>query len=476
MGRLFGTDGVRGVANTELTNEIAYLLGQAAVVFMGPNIVIGKDTRLSGDMLEAAASAGVMSAGGTALQAGVIPTPGVALLVNELHADGGIVISASHNPPEYNGIKLFDAHGFKLPDEVEDLIEAFISYGGLEGLTDKSDPDVRSTEDWKNDAAYCSVASAIEGMEDMLPGDAVGVAIPVEDATEIYINHAVESVKAQGVDFSGLHIALDAGHGASALTSREAFERLGAQVSAINEDFSGVDINVECGSTCLDPLQALMEECGADVGVAHDGDADRVMLMTPDGFVVDGDFVEAVLALDMKQRGVLAMDTAVSTVMCNLGFVKAMQREGISVVQTKVGDRYVLEEMRAQGYSIGGEQSGHMILLDYNSTGDGLMTACQFLAAVVRSGKPISEVVQVMERYPQELINVRVADQSTWAENAGIQKAIEEAEAALGETGRVLVRASGTEPLIRVMVEAQSAEDALAHAEAIARVVESELA
>lgn len=446
MGRLFGTDGVRGVANTELTCEMAYRLGQAAAVFMGANIVIGKDTRLSGDMLESAAAAGVMSAGGTALLAGIIPTPGVALLVNELHADGGIVISASHNPPEYNGIKLFDAQGFKLPAEVEDEIEAFIDAGGL------------------------------EAQGDMLPGDAVGVAIPVEEATEIYINHAVESVKEQGVDFNGLHIALDAGHGASALTSAATFERLGAKVSAINEDFNGTDINVQCGSTCLDPLRELMQTSGADVGVAHDGDADRVMLMTPDGFEIDGDFVEAVLALDMKQRGVLAGNTAVSTVMCNLGFVKAMEANGINVVQTKVGDRYVLEEMREAGYSIGGEQSGHMILLDYNSTGDGLMTACQFLAAVVRSGKSVAEAVQVMERFPQELINVRVASKDGWEEDAEIAAAVQAAEAALGDTGRVLVRASGTEPLIRVMVEAASAEDATQHAQAIAAVVEQALA
>ncbi len=447
MGKYFGTDGVRGVANVELTNKMAYLLGQAAVAFMGPNIVIGKDTRLSGDMLESAAAAGVMSAGGTALLAGIIPTPGVALLVGALHADGGIVISASHNPPEYNGIKLFDANGFKLPDEVEDRIEAFMDAGGLEA-----------------------------GEEGMLPGDAVGVAIPVKDAVEIYVNHAVESVKAQGLDFSGLHIALDAGHGASALTSRMAFERLGAKVTAINEDFSGLDINVECGSTCLDPLRALISECGADVGVAHDGDADRVMLMTSDGFEIDGDFVEAVLALDMKERGVLAGDTVVSTVMCNLGFVKAMEAAGIKVVQTKVGDRYVLEEMRAKGYAIGGEQSGHMILLDYNSTGDGLMTACQFLAAVVRADKTAREAASVMTRFPQELVNVRVASKDGWEDNTQIAEAVAAAEAELGDTGRVLVRASGTEPLIRVMVEAANAEDATAHAQAIASVVESALA
>ncbi|MBQ9067843.1 MAG: phosphoglucosamine mutase [Eggerthellaceae bacterium] len=472
MGKYFGTDGVRGVANTELTNRMAYLLGQAAALFMGPNIVIGKDTRLSGDMLEAAASAGIMSAGGTALLAGIVPTPAVALLVNELRADGGLVISASHNPPEYNGIKLFDANGFKLPDEVEEKIEAFIDYGGLESLVSAGDPDVCETEDWKNDLAYCSLSSILDGVGGMLPGDAVGVAIPVEDAVEIYVNHAVESVKSQGLDFSGLHIALDAGHGASALTSRLAFERLGARVTAINEDFNGVDINVECGSTCLTPLHDLMAECGADVGVAHDGDADRVMLMTPDGFEIDGDFVEAVLAIDMKERGVLAGDTAVSTVMCNLGFVKAMEAAGINVVQTKVGDRYVLEEMRASGYSIGGEQSGHMILLDYNSTGDGLMTACQFLAAVVRSGGSIADAVSVMQRFPQELINVRVASKDGWEDNAAIADAVRSAEETLGDTGRVLVRASGTEPLIRVMVEAASAEDAVSHAQAIAQVVE----
>ena len=450
MPRLFGTDGVRGVANVELTNEIAYRLGQAAAAFMGPNIVIGKDTRLSGDMLEAAAAAGVMSAGGTALLAGIIPTPGIALLVNELHADGGIVISASHNPPEYNGIKLFDAQGFKLPDEVEDRIEAFITGGGLE-------------------------AAAAEQGATMLPGDSVGVSIEVEEARDIYINHVVESVKAQGLDFAGMHIALDAGHGASALTSAEAFERLGATVTVINDDFDGTDINVECGSTCLGPLEALMRESGADVGVAHDGDADRVMLMTPDGLVVDGDFVEAVMALDMRERGVLANDTVVSTVMCNLGLVKAMEAEGIKVVQTKVGDRYVLEEMREYGYSLGGEQSGHMILLDYNSTGDGLMTACQFLAAVVRSGKTVAEACSIMKKYPQTLINVKGVDKHAMEGNAALAAVVAEVEAELAGTGRVLLRPSGTEPLVRVMVEALDADAAQTCAERIAEVVKAEL-
>ncbi len=450
MARLFGTDGVRGVANTELTCDLAFKLGQAAAVFLGGSIVIGKDTRLSGDMLEAAAAAGIMSAGGTALLAGVIPTPGVALLVRELRADGGIVISASHNPPEYNGIKLFDAQGYKLPDEVEDRIEAFIAAGGISPETASDDLPLPA-------------------------GDRVGVAVRVDEALEIYVNHAVDSVRSQGIDFSGMHIALDAGHGASALTSALAFERLGARVTVINDDFNGVDINVGCGSTHLEPLRELLSESGADIGVAHDGDADRVMLMTPDGFEIDGDFVEAVCALDMRERGILARNTVVSTVMCNLGFVRAMEANGIEVVQTAVGDRYVLEEMRAQGYSIGGEQSGHMILLDHNTTGDGLMTACQFIAAVIRSGKPVSEAVKVMERYPQALVNVRVRDKHALAGNEAVRREIEAVESELGDTGRVLVRTSGTEPMVRVMVEAADAGAADDAANRIAAVVEREL-
>jgi phosphoglucosamine mutase len=448
MARLFGTDGVRGVANTELTCEIAYRLGQAAVKFMGKNIIIGKDTRLSGDMLEAAAAAGIMSAGGTALLAGIIPTPGVALLVRELHSDGGMVISASHNPPEYNGIKLFDAKGYKLPDAVEDEIEAFITAGGLE---------------------------AGDASGNMLPGDQVGVSIPVDQALDMYVEHAVSSVRAQGIDFKGLHIALDAGHGASSLTSARAFEALGAKVTVVNDDFDGTDINVKCGSTNLEPLHQLMQECGADVGVAHDGDADRVMLVAKDGTEIDGDVVEAVCALDMRDRGILANDTVVSTVMCNLGFVKAMEANGIKVIQTKVGDRYVLEEMRANGYNVGGEQSGHMILLDHNSTGDGLMTACQFLAAVVRSGKSVDEAAKVMTHFPQTLINVRVKDKHALEGNAQVAEAVAAAEKELAGDGRVLIRPSGTEPVVRVMVEASQADVAEGVAKRIAEVVEQAL-
>lgn len=456
MARLFGTDGVRGVANVDLTCELAYRLGQASVAFMGKTIVLGKDTRKSGDMLEAAVVAGITSAGGDALLAGVIPTPAVALLTRELHADGGIVISASHNPPEYNGIKFFDAQGFKLPDAVEDEIEQFIVEGGLEGAVERV---------------------LNHGEEASMPAGAlVGVAVEVEDACEMYIDHVVNSIQAQGIDFSGLHVALDTGHGASSLTSAEALRRLGAEVTVINDDFDGNDINVECGSTHLGPLSELMAESGADVGIAHDGDADRVMMLAVDGTEIDGDMMEAVLAVDLKNRGCLPGNVAVSTVMTNLGFVHAMREAGIEVLQTKVGDRYVLEAMREGGYVLGGEQSGHMILLEHNSTGDGLMTACQFLAAVRRSEKPVEEAIKVMTRFPQTLINVRVKDKHALDGDEAVWGAVRAAEDAMGDSGRVLVRTSGTEPLVRVMVEAETQDVADAHARAIADVVEAQLA
>lgn len=444
MARMFGTDGVRGIANTELTNQTAYRLGQAAVVFLGKTIVVGKDTRLSGDMLEAALVAGIESAGGTAYLANVIPTPAVALLVRRLKAAGGVVISASHNPPEYNGIKLFDANGFKLPDAVEDKIEGFVRAGGLE-----------------------------QSGQPMPAGSDLGFAVPLNDATEIYIMHAVDSVRSQGIAFDGLTIALDTGHGASSETSPEALRRLGADVHVINDDYDGFDINVECGSTHLGPLQRLVQETQADVGIAHDGDADRVMMVTPSGAEIDGDIIEAVCALDMKERGTLANNTVVTTVMCNLGFVHAMRDADITVVQTKVGDRYVLEEMREHGHMIGGEQSGHMILLEHNSTGDGLMTAVQFLAAVKRSGKSVEDAAKAVQRFPQELINVRVSDKNAVMESAAVQEAVQTAEEALGDDGRVLLRPSGTEPVVRVMVEAKDDDAARTHAKTLADLITS---
>ena len=444
MARLFGTDGVRGVANTQLTCDLAFKLGQAAVAFQGKTILIGKDTRLSGDMLESAVAAGIMSMGGTALLAGIIPTPAIALLVRELHCDGGIVISASHNPPEYNGIKLFDAQGFKLPDAVEDEIEAFVARGGA-------------------------------AADELPAGDAVGVALPVDDACELYIAHAVATVADEGIDLSGLKVALDVGHGASCMTSAEALRRLGADVTVVNEDFDGTDINVQCGSTHLGPVCDLVAEIGADVGIAHDGDADRVMLVDAHGNEIDGDVVEAVCAIDLKERGLLAGNTAVSTVMCNLGLAHALRDAGIELVQTKVGDRYVLEAMREGGFVLGGEQSGHMIFLEHNSTGDGLVTALQFLAACKRAGKSIADAAAVMTRFPQTLVNVHVKDKHAVDGNAAVAAAVGAAEAELGDSGRVLLRPSGTEPVVRVMVEAASAEEADRHAHAIAAVVEREV-
>ena len=441
--RLFGTDGVRGVANIELTCPLAFRLGQAAVRFQGPRILVGKDTRLSGDMLEASVCAGITSMGGTALTAGIIPTPAIALLTKQLECDGGIVISASHNPPEYNGIKLFDRSGFKLPDEVEDEIQEAIESGTL----DNERP----------------------------AGDAVGTIEAVPDAVERYVRHAVESVRAQDANLAGMKIALDCGHGASSMTSYEALERLGADTRVMNDTFTGLDINVECGSTNLEPLKKYVAEVGADVGIAHDGDADRVMLVDSEGREIDGDMMEAVLALDMKKRGCLPNDTAVSTVMCNLGFTRYLESQGISVVQTKVGDRYVLEEMRAKGHAVGGEQSGHLILLEYNTTGDGLMTAVQFLAALGRLGLSANDAAQLYERCPQELINVRVSDKDAVKTNDAVMAAVKAAEDEMGKSGRVLLRPSGTEPVVRVMVEAFDDEAAKRHCRTIADVVIAEL-
>ena len=437
MGRLFGTDGVRGVANTELTCGIAFQLGQAAGLFLGNDILIGKDTRISGDMLEAAVAAGVMSVGANALRLDVVPTPAVALLVRELHCDGGVMISASHNPPEYNGIKLFDGKGLKLSDEDEDGIEAFLEAG----------------------PTTCNLAA----------GDAVGVSIPVDEAAELYIAHAAATVG--DLDLSGMKVALDAAHGASCVTSAEALRRLGAEVVVINDDYDGTDINVNCGSTHLEPLRALVAECGADVGIAHDGDADRVMIVDDAGNEIDGDMMLAVCAIDLKERGLLAGDTVVSTVMCNLGFVRAMRAAGIEVVQTKVGDRYVLEAMRSGGFVLGGEQSGHIIFLEHNTTGDGLVTALQFLAACKRAGKSARQAASVMSRCPQTLVNVRVADKQAACEAPAVRAAVRAAEEELGDEGRVLLRPSGTEPLVRVMVEALDAAAAERIAARIAQAI-----
>jgi phosphoglucosamine mutase len=426
--RLFGTDGVRGVANAELTPELAFRLGEAAGHFLGDKgrgrIVVGRDTRRSGEMLEAALVAGITAGGADAILAGIVPTPAVALLVRELGADGGVVISASHNPPEYNGIKLFSREGFKLPDDLEDEIERFTV----------------ATRDWERPT-----------------GAGVGRVIALPDAAERYIAHSVATVQGS---LDGLRIALDCGHGAGAVATPEALERLGAEVVTINADFDGMDINVGCGSTHLEPLIELVSQGGFDFGIAHDGDADRMIAVDETGAVVDGDQIMAVIAVRLAENGSLAGDTVISTVMCNLGFEVAMREKGITVVKTKVGDRYVLEQMQTMGAVLGGEQSGHIILLEHNTTGDGLVTALQLAAAVKESGRSLSSLAGVMTRYPQVLVNVRVADKARLGTSAAIADAIHDAEGELGETGRVLVRASGTEPLVRVMAEA--ADEAVA--------------
>lgn len=442
--RLFGTDGVRGIANDELTPELAFRIGEAAVRFLGDRgnarFVIGRDTRRSGLMLESALIAGITSAGGDALLCGIVPTPAIALLVRELSADGGIVISASHNAPEYNGIKLFSREGFKLPDDLEDDIEQFLI--GDERIN-------RPT------------------------GGGVGVAEVVDDALSRYIDHAVGTLG--GRDLSGMRVAIDCGHGASSAATPAAFERLGAEVVAINTDYDGNDINVGCGSTHLGQLAELMRDGSFDIGIAHDGDADRMLAVDETGAEVDGDRIMAICAADMSERGVLAGDIVVSTVMCNLGFEHAMRERGINVVKTKVGDRYVLEQMITMNAVLGGEQSGHIIFLEHNTTGDGLVTALQLASVLKESGKSMSELGAVMTRYPQVLVNVRVADKSRLTASAAIASAIHAAESELGEHGRVLVRASGTEPLVRVMSEAAEQSVAAEVVERLVAVVRAEL-
>ncbi len=428
MTRLFGTDGIRGKVNSELTCEIAYHLGQAAVCFQGKNVLVARDTRISGQMLESALAAGVMSAGGHAHLCGVIPTPAVAMLVRKHDMDAGVMISASHNPPVDNGLKMFDSNGHKLPDAIEDEIDEFIKSGGL------------------------------EGSHKLVAGDATGEQSVLECAIDDYVNFVVDSVISQNIDFKGLKIALDAGHGASCVTSARALKELGADVVSINTDFCGTDINVDCGSTHLDPLIELVKQTSADIGIAHDGDADRVMMVTSAGEEIDGDMMLYVIAKDLKAKGQLKNDTVVGTVMSNLGLTHALDQEGIKLVQTQVGDRYVLEEMLKNDYSIGGEQSGHVILIDKNSTGDGLMTAVQFLTAVKRSGLKISEAISNFKRFPQVLINVRVEDKQEAMQSEEAHRAVEQAQQEMGDTGRVLLRPSGTEPVIRVMVEAQTTE------------------
>ena len=446
MARLFGTDGVRGKANVAVTAELALDLSVAAAHVLGdagafaghrPVAVVGRDPRASGEFLEAAVVAGLASAGVDVLRVGVLPTPAIAYLTDTLGADLGVVLSASHNPMPDNGIKFFARGGLKLPDEIEDAIERRIG------------------EDWQRPT-----------------GADVGRVGVSADAAERYVAHLLDTLPNR---LDGLRVVVDCAHGAASLVAPEALRRAGADVIAIGAEPDGLNINDGYGSTHLDELRAAVPAHGADVGIALDGDADRCLAVDAGGAVVDGDQIMAVLALAMREAGTLAHDTLVATVMSNLGLRIGMRREGVQMVETAVGDRYVLGAMKAGGYCLGGEQSGHVLLLDHATTGDGLLTGLHLLARTAAAGKPLAELAAIVTRLPQVLVNVKDVDKSQLDDSADVLAEVAAVEAELGESGRVLLRPSGTEPLVRVMVEAGSESDARAAAERLADVVRRSL-
>ncbi|MFF3861970.1 phosphoglucosamine mutase [Streptomyces sp. NPDC002209] len=451
MGQLFGTDGVRGVANADLTAELALGLSVAAAhvlaeagTFAGhrATAVVGRDPRASGEFLEAAVVAGLASAGVDVLRVGVLPTPAVAYLTGALGADLGVMLSASHNAMPDNGIKFFARGGHKLADELEDRIEAVYD-------------EHRTGAPW-----------------DRPTGAGVGRVSDYDEGFDKYVAHLI-AVLPNRLD--GLKIVLDEAHGAAARVSPEAFTRAGAEVVTIGAEPDGLNINDGCGSTHLGLLKQAVVEHGADFGIAHDGDADRCLAVDGSGAEIDGDQILAVLALAMREAGQLRGNTVVGTVMSNLGFKLAMEGEGIQVVQTGVGDRYVLESMKEHGYALGGEQSGHVIILDHATTGDGTLTGLMLAARVAATGRSLADLAGVMQRLPQVLINVPDVDKSRVKTSAELAAAVADAERELGTTGRVLLRPSGTEPLVRVMVEAADIEQARAVAGRLADVVKSAL-
>lgn len=445
MGRLFGTDGVRGVANEELTPLLAMQLGQAGAYVLSrekehkPTIMVGCDTRISGDMLANALMAGACSVGANCIFVGVIPTPAIAYLTRKYKVDAGVVISASHNPVEFNGIKFFDGSGYKLPDELEDEIEALIK-SGMQGVKFPT-------------------------------GSGVGKIKYRTDAREEYINHAVQAVP---VDLRKLRIVVDCAEGASFYTSVEAMKELGAEVVAIHNNPDGTNINANCGSTHMEELQARVVYEKADVGLAFDGDADRLLAVDEQGRMVDGDQIMAIVGNYMKQKGTLKKDTIVATVMSNLGFFLMAKEHHITAEQTKVGDRYVLEKMREIGASLGGEQSGHVIFLDENTTGDGLLSALHLLEVMVDTGKPLSELCGIMEVLPQALVNAKVPNHKKehYLEYPEIAEAIQKLTDQFAGEGRVLIRPSGTEPLVRVMIEGKDQTQIRQEAERLANLIQ----
>jgi phosphoglucosamine mutase len=448
MRKLFGTDGVRGIANLDpMTSETAMKLGRAAAYLFKRRsgrhqIVIGKDTRLSGYMLESALTAGICSMGVDVLLVGPMPTPAVAFLTRSLRADAGVMISASHNPYQDNGIKFFSSDGFKLPDEFEARIEELILSNEIEHH--------RPT------------------------ADAIGKAYRIDDAEGRYIEFVKRSVPKE-VDFQGMKVVVDCANGAAYKVSPKVLRELGATVWVLGDEPNGTNINDACGAVHPERLQEMVTKCEADIGVAHDGDADRAVFVSELGQAVDGDHAMAALALDLASRGLLRRHTVVGTVMSNFGLEVALSRAGISLVRTPVGDRYLLERMVAEGYSFGGEQSGHLIFLDHNTTGDGLISALQVLTLLKRTGKPLSELAKSMTAVPQVLLNLQVKEKPDLAMLPALQEALREGEVMLNGAGRVLVRYSGTEPLLRIMVEGEKAATIRDVAERLASAVRSSL-
>jgi phosphoglucosamine mutase len=447
MGRLFGTDGVRGIVNTELTCELAMNIGRAAatalteVTHRKPQIVIGKDTRISSDMLEAALVAGICSVGADAVELGVVPTPAVAYLVKKYGADAGVMISASHNPVEYNGIKIFNGEGYKLSDALEDKIERIVT-----------DKEVRPAQKMKH----------------------VGRVTRARDAIRDYTEHLAATLEGH---LDGLRIAIDCANGSASSTAPLLFSMLGAECEIINANPDGYNINDKCGSTHIAEISRFVRENGCDVGVAFDGDADRCLAVDENGSVMDGDKLIAIFSHALKQKGLLAHDTAVVTVLSNIGFFRYAEKYGVKVATTNVGDRYVLERMRESGYVLGGEQSGHIIFLNHATTGDGQLTAVQLVSILKHTGKKASQLASIMESYPQVMVNIK-ADQEGKDRLGGdveIMGAVKMAEAELAGDGRVIIRPSGTEPLIRVMIEGKSREEIDRLANNIADVIRARI-
>lgn len=449
MGRLFGTDGIRGIANKDLTCELATQLGRAAAEVLTnksnrhPKVLIGKDTRLSSDMLESAMAAGLCSIGASVVTLGVVPTPAVAYLVEKYKADAGIMISASHNSFEYNGIKIFSGDGYKLPDDLEERIEDIIL-----GKSDIS--------------------------QEFPTEDGIGTVTVAENAVRDYIDHVKSTVH---FSLDGLKIAIDTANGSASATAETLFTELGAEVVMLHDKPDGINVNHNCGSTHMESLMEYVKTHDVDAGVAFDGDADRCLMVDEEGNFIDGDFIMAICAADMKSRGKLAGNAVVGTIMTNMGFQRFCEENGMRFEATKVGDRYVLEEMRLDGYNFGGEQSGHVIFRDFATTGDGQLTACQLLSVMRRREAKLSSMATLMQRFPQTIVNLTVTPEGKLAfyTDHKVKAAIDKVSETLGRDGRIIVRPSGTEPLLRVMVEGQDEALIQKLANDVAEVIQAEL-